>query len=293
MNPIFKTIALIALSSTALHADNDRRHGHDRDDDDRDRDGKGRRELKVVGLTSDQRLICFFENSPERTFKLGTVSGLIGGDTALVGIDYRVQDGQLYGVGNAGGVYMLNTGNAAATLVNRLTVALTGTSFAVDFNPAADRLRIIGDDGQNLRHNVNVGGVTLVDGALNYTAGTPAAGVTGAAYTNNDLDPLTATTLYNIDSTLDQVVLQSPPNNGSLAATGKLTVDTTSSVGFDIFSNVRKGVTVEIQALASLTSANGFISLYSINLPTGKATLQGTFRNWDKVVDIAIPLDQR
>ena len=290
MKPLFKTLLLLALTPAVLHADTDRDDNDNRNDD---RDGKNRQGLKVVGLTSDQRLVCFFENSPERTFKLGTVSGLIGGDTALVGIDYRVQDGQLYGVGNAGGVYILNTGNAAATLVNRLTVALTGTSFGVDFNPVADRLRIFGDDGQNLRHNINVGGVTLVDGPLNYIAGTPITGVTGAAYTNNDLDPLTATTLYDIDSTLDQVVLQSPPNNGSLAATGKLTVDTTSSVGFDIFSTVRNGVTVRVQALASLTAANGFISLYSISLPTGKATLQGTFRNWDKVVDIAIPLDQR
>lgn len=280
---MYKALVILALTPAVLHADDDRND---------DRDGKDRRPLKVVGLTSDQRLVCFFENSPERAFKLGAVSGLIGGDTALVGIDYRVQDGQLYGVGNAGGVYLLNTDTAAATLVNRLTVALTGTSFGVDFNPAADRLRIIGDDGQNLRHNVNIGGVTLVDGALNYTAGTPAAGVTGAAYTNNDLDPLTATTLYDLDSTPDQVVLQSPPNNGSLAPTGKLTVDTTSSVGFDIYSTVRNGVTVKIQALASLTAANGFISLYSISLPTGKATLRGTFKNWDKVVDIAIPLDQ-
>lgn len=244
MKSIFKTLALLALSPALLHADTDR------DDDNRndDRDGKDRRPLKVVGLTSDQRLVCFFENSPERAFKLGTVSGLIGGDTALVGIDYRVQDGQLYGVGNAGGVYMLNTGNAAATLVNRLTAPLTGTSFGVDFNPAADRLRIIGDDGQNLRHNVNTG-VT--------------------------------------------VVIQSPANSGSLAPTGKLTVDTTSSVGFDIYSTLRNGVTVKIQALASLTASNGFVRLYSINLPTGKATLRGTFKNWDKVVDIAIPPDQR
>jgi hypothetical protein len=32
-------------------------------------------------------------------------------------------------------------------------------SFGVDFNPAADRLRIISDAGQNLAHNVNAGGV--------------------------------------------------------------------------------------------------------------------------------------
>jgi Domain of unknown function (DUF4394) len=284
MKPLFKTLALLVLTPAVLHADNGR--------DDRSAVGKGGQNLKVVGLTSDQRLVCFFEKSPGHAFKLGTVSGLVGGDTSLVGIDYRVQDGQLYGVGNAGGIYMLNTDTAVATLVNRLTVALTGTSFGVDFNPAADRLRIVGNDGQNLRHNVNADGVTISDGALNYTAGTPAAGVTGAAYTNNDLDPLTATTLYDIDSTLDQVVLQSPPNNGSLAPTGKLTVDTTSPVGFDIFSTVRDGATVKVQALASLTAADGFISLYSISLPTGKATHRGTFKNGDKVVDIAIPIDQ-
>lgn len=287
MKPPIRTLALLALTPVLVHAGD--RNNDKRNDD---RDGKDHRPLKVVGLTSDQKLVCFFENSPERTLKLGTISGLIGGDTSLAGIDYRVQDAQLYGVGNAGGVYMLNSDTAVATLVNRLTIALTGTSFGVDFNPAADRLRIIGNDGQNLRHNINAGGVTLVDGALNYTAGTPAAGVTGAAYTNNDLDPLTATTLYDIDSTMDQVVLQSPPNAGSLAATGKLTVDSTSSVGFDIFSTVVNGATVKVQALASLKAADGLTRLYSINLPTGKATLRGTFQARNEVVDIAIPLDQ-
>lgn len=281
MKPLLTTLALASLLPTALYADDSRN----------DRANTRGRGLEVVGLTSDMRLVVFNEFRPDKAQNLGTISGLIGGDTEIVGIDYRVQDGNLYGVGNAGGVYMINTATGAATLVNRLTVPLSGTVFGVDFNPAADRLRIISNDGQNLRHNVNAGGVTLVDGTLNYTPGTPAAGNTGAAYTNNDLDTNTATTLYNIDSTLDQVVLQSPPNAGSLAATGKLGVDTTASVGFDIFSKLSKGTTTRIEALASLTSVDGFVRLYSINLPTGKATLRGTFKNWDSVVDIAIPLD--
>ncbi|WP_263975347.1 DUF4394 domain-containing protein [Leptolyngbya sp. 7M] len=99
-------------------------------------------QLLIVGLTTDQRLVCFSENLRGRVVNIGTVSGLVG-DTALIGIDYRVQDGELYGVGNMGGVYMLSTATAAATLVNNLTVALSGTAFGVDFNPAADRLRII------------------------------------------------------------------------------------------------------------------------------------------------------
>ena len=91
-----------------------------------------------------------------------------------------------------------STQTALATLVSQLTVALEGTYFGVDFNPAADRLRIISDTGQNLAHNVNPQGTTAVNMVLNYPAPVsinPALGVTGAAYTNNDLSDATGTTL--------------------------------------------------------------------------------------------------
>ena len=253
----------------------------------------GSRTLQVVGLTSDNRLVCFNEYAPQDARSINFVSNLSGGDTALIGIDFRVQNRLLYGVGNAGGVYVIDTSNAVATLVNRLSVALDGsTSYGVDFNPAADRLRITSSKGQNLRHNVNAGGVTIVDGVLNYSPGITALGIVGSAYTNNDLDANTATTLYALDSTLDQIALQSPPNNGTLAATGKLTVDATEVAGFDIYSTVRNGVTVEVQALASIKAADGSTGLYSVKLPTGKATLRGTFSARFLVTDIAIPLNQ-
>ena len=70
------------------------------------------RTLDVIGLTKDQRLICFNEKRPGWTRNIGHVSGLHT-DTALVGIDFRVQDGKLYGVGNNGGVYMLDTDQPA------------------------------------------------------------------------------------------------------------------------------------------------------------------------------------
>ena len=254
--------------------------------------------LQVVGLTEDQRLICFNERTPGQARDLGFVSGLIG-DTKLIGIDFRVQDKKMYGVGDQGGVYMIETRSAAAIKVSQLTVALSGTSFGVDFNPAADRLRIVSDTSQNLRHNINAGGVTLVDDPLDYPPATPvnavgpnATGVTGSAYTNNDLDASTGTTLYALDSNLDQIDIQSPPNDGTLAATGKLGVDTVISVGFDIYSTIRDGVTVNVQALASLQAATGASSFYSVTLATGKATARGSFSPRNKVIGIAIPLNQ-
>lgn len=253
--------------------------------------GYGGDDLQVVGLTADQRLICFREDDPANARNIGTVRGL-SGDTRLLGIDYRPATGALYGLGDRGGVYVLDDRNGAATLRSRLNVALSGSSFGVDFNPVVDRLRIISDNGQNLRANVDTG-ATLVDGTLTYPGppATTATGVTGAGYTNNDSDPNTATTLYDIDSNLDQTVIQSPANSGQLAATGKLTVDTDANIGFDVYSTVRNGSTVDVQALASLT-VNGQVGIYEVTLFNGRARSQGTFSSNNRVTGIAIPLNQ-
>jgi hypothetical protein len=227
------------------------------------------------------------------------VFGLRTPDTALVGIDFRIQDKKLYGVGNRGGIYTINTNTAAATLtpapVSRLTVDLAGTSFGVDFNPAANALRIVSNTGQNLRHPFAgpMAGQTQTDGRLNYPVpgGTPvtATGITGAAYTNNDIDSNTGTTLFNIDTSMNQVVIQSPPNAGSLVATGKLTIypDPDMPLGFDIYSSRRTvgSPTGNNLGFASIV-AGGVTGLYRINLLTGKATLIWTIPH--QVVDIAI-----
>lgn len=171
----------------------------------------------------------------------------------MIGIDYRVQNRQLYGVGDAGGIYVINTRTTAAVKVSQLTIPLDGDrAFGVDFNPAADRLRVVSDTGQNLRHDVNPGGMTIADGTLSYTGGEPALGISGAGYTNNDLHPASATTLFDIDFVMNQVAVQSPANAGTLAATGKLWVDAACPVGFDIYSTVRKGLTVKNDAYAAL-----------------------------------------
>ncbi|MGD9795511.1 MAG: DUF4394 domain-containing protein [Acidimicrobiia bacterium] len=280
------TSVLTATVATASSGKRDNNIGNCETRKGRDHDG-----LRVIGLGEGGTLSCINSARPSRATMIGQVSGLQT-DTTLVGIDFRPATGELYGVGNAGGIYTIDVKTAAATLKSRLNQALDGTSFGVDFNPTVDRLRIISDTGQNLRANV-VDGVTIVDGTLNIPGTppvSPARGVTAAAYTNNDSDPATATTLFGIDTTNDTTVIQAPANAGSLSATGKLGVDAAGPVGFDIYSKIRNGTTTDLRAFASIASADGSTGLYEVDLLTGRVAATGMFKT--PTVDIAIPTQQ-
>jgi hypothetical protein len=88
----------------------------------------------------------------------------------------------------------------------------------------------------------------------------------GSAYANN-VAGATTTTLYAIDSTTDQLLIQNPPNAGTLVPVGPLGVDAGDDVGFDITAN--DGV-----AFATLT-ISGTTRLHRIDLVTGTATQVG------------------
>ena len=96
------------------------------------------------------------------------------------------------------------------------------------------------------------------------------------AYTNN-FAGAASTTLYDIDFFRDRLVIQNPPNNGTLMRVGELS-PLAPPIGADITNEL---VAFDISGLsaiayASLTSpGTGFSSLYTINLGTGAATLVG------------------
>ena len=243
---------------------------------------------------SDNGLVRFNVDQPRRERFIGYIGGLIN-DTKIVGIDFRVQDGLLYAVGNLGGIYTVDTRNAQAALAERLDIALSGTSFGVDFNPAADALRVVSDTGQNLRHPfsgptqfVTQDDLFLRNPPVPPAVAVPRTGIGAAAYTNNDLSLETGTTLFDLDPTLDQVLVQSPANSGNVVASGNLRVDAGPVAGFDIKSTLRNGITTRNQAYAALAVGDAYL-LYSINLLTGRATVAGSFDV--PVFDIAVELD--
>lgn len=245
--------------------------------------------LQAFGIAqSGTRMLAFWTDTPEENDWVRRITGLVG-DTAVIGIDIRVQDGKLYAVGNQGGIYTIGIPSTIATKVSQLEVPLYGTRFGVDFNPAADRLRVISDNGQNLRHNL-ADHSTAEDTTLTTPPSNgPAKGVTAAAYTNNDLNGTTNTTLFDINTTTDQVVIQSPANNGFLVATGSLGVDAGPDAGFDIYSDLSGGKTVSSTGFAVLTPAGGYPTFYTIDLLTGAAAGVNEFPL--DVSDVAVALD--
>lgn len=226
--------------------------------------------VPVIALSTRDQLVSFDSATPGTLSSAVFISGLSANES-LVGIDYRPATGELYGLGSQARLYKLNATTGAATFVAGLTtaggspLALNGVEFGVDFNPVPDRLRVTSNLGQNLRIDVTTG-VTTVDLSLN-GVGTH---VVSSAYTNS-FAGATSTTLYNIESALDILTIQNPPNNGTQVSVGSLGLDVTALAGFDILT-----VGSTNTAYAALQPAGSQGSrFYTIDLTTGAATLVG------------------
>lgn len=217
-------------------------------------------------------LIKFDLATPGSTSLVGNFSGAL---TSLDGIDFRAADGLLYGYGVTGNrIVTINLNNAVTSSVSTPSLLSNSDDLGMDFNPAADRLRIVNVNEQNLRVVAGTG-VTTSDGQLAFGIGDPNFGINPAineaAYTNSDNNPATGTSLFYIDYGRDVLVTTLDPNVGSLLTVGPLGVDTTGFTGFDILSDGVGGNS----AYALLTAVTGVASLYRVNLSTGAATSVG------------------
>lgn len=240
----------------------------------------------AYALTGDGKLLPFDPVLPGDAMASDalTISGLNSGETVL-GIDFRPKDGKLYGITSAARLVTVNTTTGAATVGKSLGLALpltTGTApattpvrYTVDFNPAADRLRVISSTGLNLRIDVD-NGITSIDGMLNSTAPELAGfRIIGGAYTNN-FAGTTGTALFDIDVTNKAFALQAPPNNGTLVFRGTLEQGvpaapaTFDSATLDIVGGAN-GL-----PLLSLSNADGASSLYTFTLPSSDTAVVAT-----------------
>jgi 3D (Asp-Asp-Asp) domain-containing protein len=218
----------------------------------------------IVGLVDGKSIVTIDPASRKVASKVE-----VKGAGPLTGIDVRPADGMLYGVAGDGTIFTIDIKSGQATMKSKMSETLKpGVTATVDFNPVADRLRVMGSDGTSLRVNVDDGKAT-VDGSHKYKDGDANAGktpkVVAGAYTNSSKGTK-ATALYNIDAATGALVTQAPPNDGVLNTVGSLGMPVSGPVAFNIVSSG------EDKNDAWLVAGG---ALYAIDLKTGKASMVG------------------
>jgi outer membrane protein assembly factor BamB len=219
---------------------------------------------QIIGLSGDKTLTSF----DTKTLKSGKKVAIKGVNGRVAGIDMRPSDGQLYAVTTDGSVYTVDAATGQATFKVKLEKMLpANTKPTIDFNPAADRLRLMGADGTSLRANLEDGKVT-VDGSHKYADGDKSAGkkpnVIAGAYSNS-VKGTKETTLYNIDGTLGTYLKQAPPNDGVLGTLGATGIKA-QSIAFDISTDAAGKNT-------GFAVAGG--TLYTMDVASGASTRVG------------------
>lgn len=252
-----------------------------------------KRPEQVLAITQAHELIRVNAGHPSQVLSRQAVVGLAPGES-VVGMDFRVARGVLYVLSDRGQLYTLDTSTARLTPVGQgvARAQLRGQKVGVDFNPVADRIRVVTESGQNWRMHPDSGQWIEGDGPLAYVAGDPQHGkqprVAAAAYTyNKDNDKIT--TNYAIDLGQGLLVRQGSlegvqpvvlPNTGQLQVVGPLGVKNMTDASFDIADTNNA-------ALAALYDGRR-VRLYDIRLETGQATLLGTIGNGQAIRGMAI-----
>lgn len=233
----------------------------------------------AVGLVDDRTLV-WFETTTGEVMNMVDVDGV----ERLHGIDVRPADGMLYGVAGNGALVTIDLDTGMATEGEMLSEMLPeGVTASVNFNPVADRLRVMGSDGTNLRINVDTG-ETLVDGSLHFDDGDMNAdaepNVVATAYTNGvPMETPETTSMWDVDASLGALLRQTAPNDGTLATIGMLGVDADHyAIDFEV-----RGMDDNV---LWMVAGNG---IYTVDIETGEAVMEAELDGVEGTVrDIAI-----
>lgn len=242
---------------------------------------------EIVAVTVSNHLLRFNAGQPQHVRERRPLTGLRPGER-LLGIDYRVARGELYALGASGQLYRIDVARAAATPVGApVSLPAGGAEWGVDFNPTVDRIRVVSDNGLNLRLHPDTGALVAVDGRLAHEDGRPAA-IVAAGYTYHRTDDK-LTTNYALDGAAGTLVHQGSkegvapavsPNTGRVTTVGPLgtgpfahaTLDI-SDVGNVAYAGIRAGSTTR---------------WHRVDLASGRATPLGTVGGGEALAGAAI-----
>ena len=238
--------------------------------------------VTLVGLTDKNQLLTLDSNAPA-VVSSAAITNLALGES-IVSIDYRNPNMQLYGLGSLGNLYALNAATGAATAFATAVVpAVTpGVSYEVDWNPANNNLRVIGNGAapnSNRAFNFTTG-VTGNNTSLSRADGGGPLDVVGAAYNNNRLDSVPADlSLYYIDAASDALFR----NNNSFAGGVLTKVGDLTLGGFSFGVNNASGFDIAASGEAFVAWRE---NLYRLDLGTGALSLAGAIGSNNNVIGL-------
>jgi len=105
----------------------------------------------IVGLVDGKSIVTIDPMSRKVVSKVD-----VKGAASILAIDVRPADGMVYGVASDGNIVTIDVKTGQATMKSKLSETLkAGVTVTVDFNPVADRMRLMGSDGTSLRVTVD------------------------------------------------------------------------------------------------------------------------------------------
>ena len=257
------------------------------------------------GLAPGLGLVRFDSATPGIVTSLGSFTGIVAGH-AVRSIDFRPANGLLYAISNStfsgtasqAQLYTVNLNTAALTPVGAgLTlIGNTAARIEMDFNPVADRIRIIVAGSTNLsyRANPDTGALVGVDTPVDFAAGDPLFDsgpvVVAGAYSNNVPGAL-STTLYAWDYNTDALATIGSlggapisPNSGQMFTVNAPSISLTgnSGIGMDI-----SGLTGTLYVTHDNPAEGLFMSLFTRDLVTGAQTRVGNYPTGVFIADIS------
>ncbi len=254
--------------------------------------------VNFFALSDRNELLRYKAGPPAQLVSVTQLIGL-GPTERLLAIDFRPANGNLYGVSDSSRLYIISTdGGQVKPIGKTFEPTLKGSSVGFDFDPYTDQIRIVTDQGQNLRVDPNFGTVVSVDTDIN-PAG---AAINSVAYSRTASVGRTFP-LYDIDAAQGVLLRQDPPNDGLVTMIGSLGLFISGEGGFDIGSSSNSFIISPNQSPVGYAVLYGHVlsgglssgdnlaadafRVYEINLTTGRATYKGLLdRN---VIGIAIP----
>jgi len=235
-------------------------------------DPTGQAPGELFAVTSSNRLVTFNPGASAASTNL-PITGLGSGERT-VGIDARTLDGTVFVVSDLGVVYTLDPRSGTAARLAALPNGAAGRSFGVEFIGAGEELRLVNGAGESFRVT-GFGAVTsslqpAITATMRFTTQSLPSGISEIAGTQNAVRCGAQSSLYYLDTLRDRLLMDTVQGaQTSTREVGPLGLDAQTASGFEIFQRPDRS-----DAAVAVLQVGGAVSLYDIDLSTGRATVR-------------------